>query len=304
MSKGKISDIKSGMLVKLEGSTGPDLGIVYHTDTDIFNVLILNNSGENVPTRIDAEDIICAWNLSQLSTYVISDLLQGRASGWTSALDQAVVYRSSRPEAVEMTLEEISELVSKQLGKPVSVSVKDSKPERIEPKTTVFVVPEDGVIYPDAQIGDEFEIKGVRYRAIEDTRASDSSCDGCALSADCVCGYYAGACGELREDGKSIIFERVLPEDEDNDHPVPGRTEVAVGECIEREGITYRCVKDRSQRVAYCDGCDLGDKFCSDFECSAACREDGISVHFVKVSDTSEDGKSIVLQEVEEEEEE
>ena len=33
MNKGTISDIKPGMLVKLVGSVGPDLGIVYHADS-------------------------------------------------------------------------------------------------------------------------------------------------------------------------------------------------------------------------------------------------------------------------------
>lgn len=300
MSKGTISDIKPGMLVKLEVSAGPDLGIVYHADSGIFNVLLLNNSGENVPTRIDVDEISCAWNLSQLSTYVISDLLQGRAFGWTTALDNAVVYQSSRPEAIELTLEEISELASKQLGKPVSVSVKDSKSEGVEPRAEVFVVPEDGAIARDAQIGEEFEIKGVRYRVIEDTRASNNSCDGCALKADHRCCYYTGLCGSDRKDGKSILFERAHTEDKHTDYSESNRIEVAVGECIKRDGVTYRCVEDRSQRVAYCDGCDLGDKFCSDFECSAACREDGMSVHFIKVSDTSEDSKNVVLQEAEE----
>lgn len=300
MNKGDVSDIKPGMLVKLAVSAGPDLGLVYHADADIFSVLILNNSGENGPTRIDAEDIICAWNLSQLSTYVIGDLLQGRASGWTSALDKAVVYRSIRPEAVEMTLEEISELVSKQLGKPVSVSVKDAEPEGVEPGTEVVVVPEDGAIARDAQIGEEFEIKGVRYRVIEDTRASNGHCDGCALKTDRRCCYYTGLCGSDRKDGKSILFERVPAEDEHPDYSESDRIEVAVGECMELDGITYRCVKDSSQRVAYCNGCALGDRICADFECSAERRKDGISVHFIKVSDTPEDGKNVVLQQVEE----
>ncbi len=217
MSKGTISDIKPGMLVKLEISAGPYLGIVYHADNGIFNVLLLDNINENVPTRVDVDEISCAWDLSQLSTYVISDLLQGRASGWTTALDNAVVYRSIRHETVEMTLEEISELVSKQLGKPVSVSVKDSKSEGVEPRAEVFIVPEDGAIARDAQIGEEFEIKGVRYRAIEDTRASNDGCNGCALKADRRCCYYAGLCSSVREDGKSILFERVHTEDQHMD---------------------------------------------------------------------------------------
>lgn len=202
MNKGTVSDIKPGMLVKLVGSTGPDLGIVYHADTDIFNVLLLDNSGVTLPVCVGADEIICAWSLSQLPTYIISDILQGCIGGWKSILDNAVVYRSIRPEAVEMTIEEISELVSKQLGKPVSVSVKDSKPEGLESGTEVFIVPEAGSIDYDAPVGEEFEIKGVRYRAIEDTRASNDGCDGCALKSDGLCGYYMGNCGSDRLDGK------------------------------------------------------------------------------------------------------
>ena len=208
MNKGTISDIKPGMLVKLVGSVGPDLGIVYHADNGILNVLLLDNINGNVPTRVDVDEISCAWDLSQLATYVISDLLQGCAIGWTSVLDNALVYRSVRPEAVEMTLEEISELVSKQLGKPVTVTVKESE-----------------------------------------------SCES----------------------------ERDKTEGKVDDCSESDKIEVAVGECVELDGITYRCVVDMRQRSPYCDGCELSDKFCADFECSSACRSDGISVHFVKI---------------------
>lgn len=215
MNKGTVSDIKPGMLVQIEVSSGPDKGIVYRADTDNFNVLILDNSGENLPACIGADEIICAWDVSQLPTYVLGDLLIcGEHTSFRSAIENSIVYGNYKAEKLELTLEEISEIVSKYIGKSVSVSVKES------------------------------------------------------------------------ESGES---ESDKTEDETDDCSETVRVEVAVGECITRDGVTYRCVKDRSQRVAYwngCDGCDLGDKLCSDLECSAACREDGISVHFVKVSDT------------------
>jgi hypothetical protein len=282
MSKGKISDIKPGMLVQLEVSSGPDLGIVYHADTDIFNVLLLDNSKENVPARIDADDIICAWNLSQLAPCVIRDLLKGRGSGWKSALDLAIVYRSTSTESVEMTLEEISELVSKQLGKQVSVSVKDAKPEGVEPRTEVFVVPESGVIDHEAQVGEEFEIKGVRYRAIADTR----DCAVCALKSDGRCGYYGGTCSpDARFDGESIIFERVPPEDED-EYEDDVSADVAIGDTINLGGTTFICEEDDCEDG--CTRCNLSlARYCEAVRCYRTTRRDGKSVHFVKVSDNS-----------------
>ena len=217
MSKGTISDIKPGMLIQFEVSSGPDKGIVYSADTDIFNVLILDNSGENLPARIGADEIVCAWNISQLPTYVVGDILiNGEHNSFRSSIEKFIVYGNFKAEKLEMTLEEISELISKHIGKSVSVSVKDPKPEGVESKTEVFVEPEDGVIARDAQIGEEFEIKGVRYRVIEDTRASKGSCDGCALKADCRCCYYTGLCGYTRRDGKPILFERVSTESDCN----------------------------------------------------------------------------------------
>jgi hypothetical protein len=302
MNKGTVSDIKPGMLVKLEVSAGPDLGIVYHADTDIFNVLLLDNSGVNIPTCVGADEIICAWNLSQIPTYGMSDLLQGCIGGWKSILDIAVVYRSNRPETVEMTLEEISELVSKQLGKPVSISVKDSKPEGVEPRTEVFVVPANGAIDYDALIGEEFEIKGVRYRVIEDTRTPNSSCGGCALKSDGLCGYYMGNCGSERLDGKTILFERVHAEDackssETSDMSKSQKTTIAteIHDLYAVEPAIGYIIEDRGKRLkaVECNSGCVGCYFCDDD------IEDW--KHIICAGRHRKDGKNIILQEVEEE---
>lgn len=298
MNKGAVSDIKSGMLVQIEVSSGPDKGIVSTADTDLFNVIFLDNSGENIPACVSADEIVCAWDISRLPTYVIGDLLQGRGNSWKSMLDNAVVYRRIRTESVEMTLEEISEIVSKHLGKSVSVSVsvresesesgksesakteeepndysesgrvevavgdfikrdgityrcvedapqtspscvgcafyedkfcanitcsaycrEDDKSvhfvevEEAEPGRDVFIVPDNGFIEYDAPIGEEFEIKGLRYRVIEDTRDPNTECDGCALKSDGLCDYYRGFCASERVDGKTILFKRVHTEE-------------------------------------------------------------------------------------------
>jgi hypothetical protein len=326
-----FDNVKPGTLALVEnGIGGANAILVYLRGLQEVHGFTISAEGVIGCARsVPHNHVIKAFGITCVDGGRIRDLLTELFTGnGTVCQDLYKIYERST-KIVDMTIEEVSEIVSRQRGETVKVNIVEQCEESTddeEPTESVYVAPEntvkadndtetttdtangqntyiynskeanDGMIEP--AIGDIVICDGVKTVAEE-----SSSCDGCFLDSR-TCGMLICE-ASLRKDGKPIKLSRVVSEDTADDNGTTEKREwelsehsydsiePAVGDVVRVYGV--RCTV--AEGAGSCHKCEARANGCSLMRCTASTRLDNTYVYLEKIEDgtvteSSDDGNS------------
>jgi hypothetical protein len=327
-----FNNVKPGTLALVEnGIGGANAILVYLINQQEVRGFTISAEGVIGCARaVPHENIIKAFGITCVDGWRIRELLIELFTGSRTACQNLYKIYERSPKIVDMTIAEVSEVVSRQRGETVKVNIVEQCKESTndeEPTESVYEdqrntvkvdndteTTEDNANgqnthtynYEEATddtiepaIGDIVVYDGVAALVEE----SDGGCDGCFLSSR-MCGRILCA-ASLRKDGKQVRLCKVVGTDADDDKGTTEKREwelsehsydsiePAIGDVVTVYGV--RCTV--AEGAGSCHKCAARANGCAFMDCTASDRQDSKYVYLKKIEDgvvteSSDDGNS------------